>query len=237
MFVVMSQDRLIDAVSLSTVCEPNVFDGKDYLELGLSIVGALRGASSGTLRDTIQQLFCSRQVTRLSTPFSSRHVSDRHSFFWHLSVSGSSTWIKCLNSCLCVIQLDAEPPQTQQNFIRSFPRFFFWSLSRHVWTNDHMVKDCSRVTLPVILDMVPHAFLTKTWYPYQLVAATSHPAIPRTIKVITWRSAEYSADGFDWMTLTSRLLRSRQHSKSTSRKQRDPLTCHYPPLRGTQWNK
>jgi hypothetical protein len=67
MFVAMSQDRLIDVVSLSTVCEPDVFDGKDCFELGLQILGALRDASSGTLRDTIQQLFCSRQITWLST--------------------------------------------------------------------------------------------------------------------------------------------------------------------------
>jgi hypothetical protein len=33
MFVAMSQDRLVDAVSLSTVCEPDVFDGKDCFEL------------------------------------------------------------------------------------------------------------------------------------------------------------------------------------------------------------
>jgi hypothetical protein len=37
MFVAMSQDRLIDAVSLSTVCEPDVFDGKGCFELGLRI--------------------------------------------------------------------------------------------------------------------------------------------------------------------------------------------------------
>jgi hypothetical protein len=141
MFVAISQDRLIDAVSLSTVCAPGVFDDKDCFELALQILGTLR-ASSGTLRATIQQLFCSRQITRFSIHFSSRRVSDRHSIFWHVPVSGSSTWIECLNSCLRVIQLDAEPPQTQQNFIRSFPRFFFLSLGRHVWTNDHMVKDC-----------------------------------------------------------------------------------------------
>jgi hypothetical protein len=35
MFVAMSQDRLIDAVSLSIVCEPDAFDGKDCSELGL----------------------------------------------------------------------------------------------------------------------------------------------------------------------------------------------------------
>jgi hypothetical protein len=35
MFVAISQDRLIDAVSLSTACEPDVFDGKDSFELGL----------------------------------------------------------------------------------------------------------------------------------------------------------------------------------------------------------
>jgi hypothetical protein len=36
----MSQDQLIDAVSLSTVCAPGIFDGKDCLELGLPILGA-----------------------------------------------------------------------------------------------------------------------------------------------------------------------------------------------------
>jgi hypothetical protein len=80
-FVAMSQDRLIDAVSLSIVCEPDVFNDKNCFELGLQIFGALPDASSGTLRDTIQQLFCSRQITRLSTPFSFRPVSNQHSFF------------------------------------------------------------------------------------------------------------------------------------------------------------
>jgi hypothetical protein len=53
MVVAMSQNRLIDAVSLSIVCESDVFDGKDCFELGLEILGALRDASSETLRDMI----------------------------------------------------------------------------------------------------------------------------------------------------------------------------------------
>jgi hypothetical protein len=60
-----------------------------------------------------------------------------------------------------VIQLDAEPPQAQQNFICSFPRFFFFGLGRHAWTNDHMVKDCSRVTFPIMLNMAPYVLLAK----------------------------------------------------------------------------
>jgi hypothetical protein len=48
-----------------------------------------------------------------------------------------------------------------------------------------MVKDCRRVTFPIMLDMAPYAFMTKNGYPYQLAAGISHPAIPRTIKVIT----------------------------------------------------
>jgi hypothetical protein len=124
MFVAMSQDRLINAVALSTVCEPDVFDSKDCFELDVQILGALGDASPGMLRYKIQQLFCSRQITRFYAPFSSRRVSDRYSFFWHLPVSGSSTWIKCLNSCLRVIQLDAEPSQTQQNVVDSFPHSF-----------------------------------------------------------------------------------------------------------------
>jgi hypothetical protein len=35
MLVAISQDRLIDAVSLLPVCEPYVFDGKDCFDLGL----------------------------------------------------------------------------------------------------------------------------------------------------------------------------------------------------------
>jgi hypothetical protein len=113
MFVAMYQDRLTDVVSLSTVCESDAFDGKDCFELGLQILGALHYVSSGRLRNTIQQLVCSRQIIRLSIPFSSRRASDRHSFFWHFPASESSTWIKCLNSRLRVVQLDVEPPQTQ----------------------------------------------------------------------------------------------------------------------------
>jgi hypothetical protein len=66
-----------------------------------------------------------------------------------------------MNSCLRVIQLDTEPLQMQQNFICSLPRFFFLSLDRHVWINNFMVKDCNRVTFPIMFDMVPYAFLTK----------------------------------------------------------------------------
>jgi hypothetical protein len=54
MFVAMPHDRFIGVVSLSTVCEPDVVDGKDCFELALQILGALRDASSGTLRDTIK---------------------------------------------------------------------------------------------------------------------------------------------------------------------------------------
>jgi hypothetical protein len=39
--------------------------------------------------------------------------------------------------------------------------FFFLGLGRQGWTNEHMVKDCSRITFPVMFDMVPYAFLTK----------------------------------------------------------------------------
>jgi hypothetical protein len=82
MFVAMSQDWFIDAVSLSTVslltvCEPGAFNVKDCFKLGLRILGALHNASSGTLRDIIQQLFCSRPITRFSAHSSPRRVSGR----------------------------------------------------------------------------------------------------------------------------------------------------------------
>jgi hypothetical protein len=63
-----------------------------------------------------------------------------------------------------------------------FPMFFFLSLGRQVWTNNHTVKDYNRVTFPVILNMAPYAFLTKIWYPYQLAVGISHPAIPERLR-------------------------------------------------------
>jgi hypothetical protein len=54
-----------------------------------------------------------------------------------------------------------------------------------------MVKYCSRVAFPVILEMAPYAFLARNCYPYQLAAGISHPAIPRTMKIITCRFSEY----------------------------------------------
>jgi hypothetical protein len=68
MFVAMSQNRPIDAVSLSTVCEPDVLDGKDCFGLALQILGALHDASSGMFRDTIEQLFYFRQIIRFLPP-------------------------------------------------------------------------------------------------------------------------------------------------------------------------
>jgi hypothetical protein len=49
-----------------------------------------------------------------------------------------------------------------------------------------MVKEYGRVTFSTMLDMAPYASLTKIWYPYQLAPGISHPAIPRTIKVMTF---------------------------------------------------
>jgi hypothetical protein len=162
----MSQNWPIDAVSLSTVCEPDVLDGKDGFELALQILGALRDASSGMLRDTIEPLFCFRQITRFSIAFSSRCVPDLPLFFSRLPVSGSSTLMECLNCYFRIIQLDAEPTQTQQIFICSFPRFFFLSLGRYVWGNNHMAKDCRPVALPIMFDMTPYAVQTENHCPY-----------------------------------------------------------------------
>jgi hypothetical protein len=69
MSVVMPQDRLIHVVSLSTLCEPDVLDGKTYFKRALQILGALRDVSSETVSDTIEQLFCFRQTAQfLSLP-------------------------------------------------------------------------------------------------------------------------------------------------------------------------
>jgi hypothetical protein len=163
MFVAMSQNRPIDAVSLSTVREPDILDGKNCFELALQILGALRDPPSGMLRGTIEQLFCFTQITWFSTAFSSRYVPDRPLFSLPFPVSGPSTLTECLNPYFRIIQLDAKPPQTQQIFNRLFSRFFFFSLGRYIWGNDHMAKDCRRVALPVMPGMISwhvtsHAF-------------------------------------------------------------------------------
>jgi hypothetical protein len=86
--------------------------------------------------------------------------------------------IKCLNSYFRIIQLDAEPPQTEQNFIRSFLGFFFFSFDRYISGNDHMAKDCRRVAFPVMLDLTPYAVQTENRYPYQLTAVIFHLGNP-----------------------------------------------------------
>jgi hypothetical protein len=82
--------------------------------------------------------------------------------------------MECLNSYFIIIQLDTEPSQKQQIFIRSFLRFFFFILGRYVWRNDHMAKDCRRVAFPVMLDMTPSAVQTESRYPYQFAAVIPH---------------------------------------------------------------
>jgi hypothetical protein len=46
----MSQQLVTNAISLSTICEPDLHDAKDCSELALKTLGALRDSSSGTLR-------------------------------------------------------------------------------------------------------------------------------------------------------------------------------------------
>jgi hypothetical protein len=86
----------------------------------------------GMIRGTIEQLFCFRQATRFSNTFSCSCVPDWSLFFLHLPVSRSSTLMEWLNSYFRVIQLDAEPLETQQIFIRSFPRFLFLSFDHYI---------------------------------------------------------------------------------------------------------
>jgi hypothetical protein len=71
MFVAMSQNGPIDAVSLCTVCRPDVLDGIDCFELALQILGAQRDASSGRLRDTVEQFSVSDSSLGFLPPFHS----------------------------------------------------------------------------------------------------------------------------------------------------------------------
>jgi hypothetical protein len=63
-----------------------------------------------------------------------------------------------LDLFFALIQFDSEWPQTQQQFVCSFPMFFFTNLGRDVLNPDHIEKDCSRIDCPVMLDMIPYVF-------------------------------------------------------------------------------
>jgi hypothetical protein len=103
MFVAMCQDRLINAVSLSTVCEPDVFDGKHCFELSLQILGALGDAFLGTLRDTIRQLF---------------YFQTDHSIVYRflLQTCFRSTFIFLIPSSLRILYLDRMPEFLPQGY-------------------------------------------------------------------------------------------------------------------------
>jgi hypothetical protein len=72
----MSQYQLTAAVSICTLCEPNVLDAKDCSKLAIQIPGALCDASSGRLSSTIEQLVCFQLITRFHCQFSQKLASD-----------------------------------------------------------------------------------------------------------------------------------------------------------------
>jgi hypothetical protein len=77
-----------------------------------------------------------------------------------------------------VIQLDAEPPEAQQIFIRSFPMFFYLRFGRQLWTKDHVVKDWSCVTFLILLDRTSHGCWAEYRCPYQLTVVISRLGNP-----------------------------------------------------------
>jgi ubiquitin C-terminal hydrolase len=93
----MSPHDVTGAVSLSTICEPDLHDAKDCSELALKILRALRDSSSGTLRSTIEHFVCFKLTTRFQARFSCRLVTNSPSFLLHLPVFGSSTFIDCVD--------------------------------------------------------------------------------------------------------------------------------------------
>jgi hypothetical protein len=132
LFAGMSQQLVTNAVSLSTVCEPDLCDAKDCSELALKILAALRDSCSGTLRSTIEHSACFKLTTRFQARFSSRLVTNPPSFLLHLPVFGSSTLIDCLDSFFGIIPLNSQSAETQQHFISFFPRFLLTHFSRDV---------------------------------------------------------------------------------------------------------
>jgi hypothetical protein len=175
----MSQHHVTDAVSLSTICEPDLHDAKYCSELALKILGALRDSSSGTLRSAIEHSVCVKLTTRLQTRFSSRLVIHAPSFFLHLPVFGLSPLIDFLDSFFGVIPLDCQSTETQQHFISFFSRLLFIHLRRNVWNGDHIEKDCCTIAFPVVLDMTHYAFSSPAPSHYQRVSVIAHLGDPR----------------------------------------------------------
>jgi hypothetical protein len=175
----MSQHHVTEAVSLSTICEPDLHDAKDCSELALKILGALHDSSSETIRSTIEHFPCFKLTTRFRARFSSRLVTNPPSFLLHLPVFGSSTLIDCLDSFFGNFPLNSQSTETQQHFISFFPRFLSIHLSCDVWNRDHIGKDCCTGTFLVILAMTQYAFGPPARSHGQMVSVIAHLGDPR----------------------------------------------------------
>jgi hypothetical protein len=179
LFARLSQRHVTDAVSLSTICEPDLHDTKDCSELALRILGALRDSSSGTLRSAIEHFVCFEFATRFGARFSSRLVTNPLSFLLYLPLFGSSTLIDCLDSFLPMIPLNSQSTETQQHLISFALKFLFIHLGRDVWNRDDIEKDCRAIAFPVILDMTHYAFRSPAPSHYQLVSVIAQLGDPR----------------------------------------------------------
>jgi hypothetical protein len=74
--------------------------------------------------------------------------------------------------------MDSQCLQKRQQFICSFPWFFFIRPGGEVWNRDHIQKDCRLIAFPVSVGMIQCAFHPGTSYQYQIVAVISHLGLP-----------------------------------------------------------
>jgi hypothetical protein len=179
LFASMSQHHVTDAVSFSTICEPDLYDVKDCSKLALKSLGALRDSSSGPLMSTIEHLVCFKLTTRLQIRFSSRRVAYPPSLFLHLPVFGSSTLNDCLDSFFGIIALNSQTAETQHRFISVFSKIIFIDLGHNVWNRDHIEKDSRTIAFPITVDMAQYGFGLPARSHYQLVSVIAHLGNPR----------------------------------------------------------
>jgi hypothetical protein len=173
-FAEMCENRVTELGGLSDVCEPNVRTTKDCSEFALQIIEAMRSSSSGRLKASIENLICFQITTRVWGDFFERFNVRPLSILLELRVFGSTTLIECLDSNFGEIQMDCEPPQTQQHFISIFAKFLLIHLGRDVWNGDSIEKDCRSIAFSMMLDMAPYAFHRNAPVQYQLGGVIAH---------------------------------------------------------------
>jgi hypothetical protein len=178
LFVTMSNHQLANAISLSTIDDPDIPPPQDSAEIALYILRALHDSSSGKLESTIENLICFQMVTEIWDSSWTDRIDNTLEYMLCLPIHGCSNLIQCLDSYFATVTNELNSSETVHRYLRSFPKFFFIQLIREVWNIDHIEKDCHFIAFPLKLNMDPYTDWDGNHTHYQLAAVIAHLGDP-----------------------------------------------------------